>query len=307
MEARPAVGRGGALVEYPRIAVGGGLLGALEEGLLEAGAPGDLFSSFEEIVAEFASMLPDGVRQQANLRLDTATSDPYDLTYEPIIGLAETTDFVSEGIELDLVANITPQWRALLNIGQQEAERANTALPLRQAVAEVVSKMQGSQLASLTIGGDLSPIDNFDALVVNPLSALAARDGTKSLELREWRANLVSTYEFREGRFDGFSVGGALRWQSKNAIGYPNRINDEGEVVSDVTRPFYGPDQTNADVWIGYKRALSDGIDWSVQLNVRNAFGDDDYIPVYMNPDGNLAVVRNPNPTETFLTTTFKF
>ena len=36
-------------------------------------------------------------------------------------------------------------------------------------------------------------------------------------------------------------------------------------------------------------------------MNVRNAFGDSDNIPVITNPDGRVAIFRNPLPTEVFL------
>jgi len=48
-------------------------------------------------------------------------------------------------------------------------------------------------------------------------------------------------------------------------------------------------------------------VNWKIQLNIRNAFGDHDVIPVVTNPDGQLAVFRNSLPTETFLTNTFSF
>ena len=48
-------------------------------------------------------------------------------------------------------------------------------------------------------------------------------------------------------------------------------------------------------------------IDWKIQLNLRNAFGDSDPIPVVTNPDGNVAVLRNSLPQEIFLTNTFRF
>mgnify|MGYP003318396487 CR=1 FL=1 len=67
------------------------------------------------------------------------------------------------------------------------------------------------------------------------------------------------------------------------------------------------PTELNFDVWFSYRRQLNDKMDWKVQLNVRNAFGDDDYIPVLANPDGQVAVFRNPNPKEFFLTNTFSF
>ena len=75
-----------------------------------------------------------------------------------------------------------------------------------------------------------------------------------------------------------------------------------------TTNPFFGPAQTNGDLWVSYRRPIwNERINWKVQLNVRNAFGDDDPIPVVINPDGNLAVVCNPNPTEVFITNTYSF
>src|SRR5688500_5819780 len=53
-----------------------------------------------------------------------------------------------------------------------------------------------------------------------PLETLLSQEGALSRELREWRVNLATTYEFRQGRLTGLSVGGAWRYQSKVAIGY---------------------------------------------------------------------------------------
>jgi hypothetical protein len=62
----------------------------------------------------------------------------------------------------------------------------------------------------------------------------------------------------------------------------------------------------NGDLWCSYRRSFGKW-NWKVQLNVSNAFGDNDPIPVVINPDGNLAVIRNPNPREISLTNTFSF
>jgi hypothetical protein len=44
-------------------------------------------------------------------------------------------------------------------------------------------------------------------------------------------------------------VGGAVRYQSKNAVGNPNvYIGNTTQVVPDVTRPVYGPNQMNGDL-----------------------------------------------------------
>ena len=74
-----------------------------------------------------------------------------------------------------------------------------------------------------------------------------------------------------------------------------------------IANPYFGPSELNFDVWFSYRRSITQNIDWKAQLNIRNAFGDDDYIPVIANPDGQYASFRNPNPKQIFLTNTFSF
>ena len=85
-------------------------------------------------------------------------------------------------------------------------------------------------------------------------------------------------------------------------------INADGIQVPDLSRPFFGPDELNGDFWVNYSRPiLDDKVNWKIQLNVRNLIGDDDMIPVVTNPNGVVAITRNPNPQEFFLTNTFSF
>jgi hypothetical protein len=50
-----------------------------------------------------------------------------------------------------------------------------------------------------------------------------------------------------------------------------------------------------------------DKIDWKIQLNVRNLVGESGDIPVKTNPDGQIAVIRIPNPRTISLSNTFSF
>jgi hypothetical protein len=71
-----------------------------------------------------------------------------------------------------------------------------------------------------------------------------------------------------------------------------------------------GPEELNGDAWLAYERPIRLGgrkINWKIQLNARNLVGGNDYIPVVTNPDGTVAVVRNPPTKEFFLTNTFRF
>ena len=76
----------------------------------------------------------------------------------------------------------------------------------------------------------------------------------------------------------------------------------------DIANPYRGPAETNVDLWVGYgKKAIFRGVDWRVQLNVRNVFSDDELIPITTQPDGTPPGYRI-GPIRTFtLSNTFKF
>ncbi len=159
---------------------------------------------------------------------------------------------------------------------------------------------------------DFSIGDWFENRVLVPLLNIKARDGTISPEQRNSRINFITAYDFTEGTLRGWGVGGAYRWQDKIAAGYAKvRHPETGTIIDDVSQPIFGPTEWNADVWASYTGDLplidNDKIDWKIQLNIRNFLGEDDYIPVQFNPDGYVAVVRNPNPMDIYLTNTFSF
>jgi hypothetical protein len=142
---------------------------------------------------------------------------------------------------------------------------------------------------------------------VNPVNAIQIKDGNQSLEQREWRWNFITNYQFdKDSVLKGFSVGGAARWQDKVAIGYSQIVTPD-KILPDLSLPYWGPSELNGDVWAAYRRPLTDKIDWKLQLNFRNAFGDHDDIPVVANPDGSIAVIRIPQERSWFLSSTFSF
>lgn len=265
------------------------------------------FSSWDELEAAVRRVRPEFYAAQINPRFDPPDSDNF--VFDPIPGLTATTDFVSEGVEMDITGQITNAWRISLNIGQQETIQNNTAREAIELFNQAVQDFMNENLwdivwdpisADVTIGGHYG---RLAAAAAN----IQARDGVPSQELREWRVNLITNYTFLESFLKGFALGGAVRWQDEVAIGFPTIFNDDGVQLPDLSRPINGPDQLNGDLWFSYRRMLSDKIDWKIQLNIRNAFGDDDFIPVVANPDGQIPIFRNPNPQEFFITNTFSF
>jgi hypothetical protein len=296
---------GGGMTRYKDAELGGE---SLEETLaksVKVPNAGDLFPTWESLYDEMLSMLPQVVQDRFE-GFDAAGTP----IFTPNPGQAITQSFVSEGFEVDIVGSLTKNWTVALNIAQQETITSDTAPVASDFVLTVQQNLANSPL------GDMidSPVQNeattfserWASQQVNPLAALLAKDNTVSQEQRRWRVNFVTNYRFTDGFLEGFGIGGALRWQDKVATGYQVEVTD-GLVTPLVDRPFFGPDELNGDIWLSYRTKITQRVDWKIQVNVRNLIRDDDYIPIVTNPDGRVAIVRNPNPMEIFITNTFSF
>lgn len=236
-------------------------------------------------------------------------------------GIADTTDFVAKGTEIEIVYNPLRTWRIALNVAQQETVQSNIAPGTRAFVEKMrpiwaqladrpreqypVGHVLGTPLpANVTTVGTW-----IQTNILVPYATSPAGEGQVSAEQRKWRANLVTNYTFDHGPLEGFGVGTGVRWQDEYALGYPSRFNPDGSVFIDIENPFMGDAETNVDAWVSYSRKLNrDRVNWKIQLNVRNLIGDDTPIAITVKPDGAPAVTRLPPPEKRFyITNTFEF
>lgn len=224
--------------------------------------------------------------------------------------LAVTGDTFSEGIEYELLATPLPNWNIAINASKTTATRTNLAQGFAEWAEERAEFFRGPggqvQLwnggwGQQTVGGVWLQEFYSSYLLYKQL------EGSEVAELRPWRFNLVTNYAFTEGMLKGVNVGGAYRWQDKSVIGFGLENAGTPDEAWDINKKYYGPSEDAFDIWIGYGRKLTDRIDWRIQLNVRNVFGDDDLIPISTQPDGSMAVGRIPEPTTWSVTNTFKF
>lgn len=260
--------------------------------------------------------------------------DYYLWEQNPPSGQLLTNDLASEGVEIEITANPTERWRLTFNASKNEATRANILPDWAEFVDSMVpvwfdgfnsTQSEVDQLNYWTIDGyadvrhwysnqSYSGLgETLGGRIMNavyaPYQNLRSAEGQGVNELRTWRFNFITNYQFAEdGPLKGFNAGGAIRWQDKAAIGYYPKYNEQASIwVTDVDRPIYGPTEENYDVWVGYQRPLNDKIDYRVQLNIRNLFADDDLIPIMANPDGTIAQARIPAKTTWTLSNTFSF
>lgn len=230
--------------------------------------------------------------------------------------VVSTQSALAEGVELDLIGQITDSWRIALNVSQQETVVSNIAPEVSRNLAYWSDTLEPLGVMDfdwgIDFGGGGPARNRFNVVGLNPVAAARALEGTVSPEQREYRANLITNYNFREGKLRGFGLGGAIRWQSANSIGFVVEplpgTEGQGLIRPIIDQQIQGDALTTGDFWVSYRKPIFDGkVDWRIQLNVRNAIADRGYQPVYANPDGSIAVVRNPPPLDVFLTNTFRF
>lgn len=270
-------------------------------------------NTYDEYYAKLLQILPPEVQAIYNYRV-VRSGNQIEEFNDPLDGsLQSTRDFVATGKEIDIVGKVTDNLSLSLNVAQQSTVTSNTgpvAIPLALEIAQRIKDLGLHDIRDSPFQVETGAIgaSRYEA-VLRVLRAEKALDGTATPEQREWRTNVTARYDFLEGRLNGLSLGGSVRYQSAVAAGYPTILDEFGAAIPDVANPRLGPKEVNGDMFLRYRRKLSDKLDWSIQINARNLYrknGSND-IPVTINPDGAVALVRIPNERQFFVSNTFRF
>ena len=246
--------------------------------------------------------------------IDLAGWEANGLSSNTPAGFTVPEDAVSKGYEIEFSASPTRNWRLTLNASKTTASRRNIGGENLEAFVtayeDFLNNTDGGDLRIWWGGaGNERALFQWNQNVGSEWAARKLQEGTNVPELREWRINAITNYDFDEGLLKGVNVGAAVRWQDDVVIGFPPITNptDPSRVNFDLASPYRGPAETNLDLWLGYSRRLSDKIDWRVQLNVRNVGEGNQLIPVTVQPDGTPATWRIGPHQSWSLTNTFRF
>lgn len=292
--------------------------GSLEEQAIEAIKDGTASLTPESSAAAAAYTLPTA-RFLEVYEFSDATSADGQVTLGPnttggdVIDFTQNASFTdlssveTEGYEFELSWNPNRNWNVLFNAAKTEVIRAGSGsitrawLDSRQAVWEASRNLIIDESTGRTFGQEL------DSDVIRPLLLAEASNGLQERAVREWRFNGIANYTFREGRLNGFNIGGALRWQDAPVTGYGGQTI-EGTELFDPQSRYYGDTELNGDAWIGYRtKILRDKVGLRIQLNARNLVRGDDLLISQVQPDGTPATFRIGPRTTWQLTSTFTF
>jgi outer membrane receptor protein involved in Fe transport len=218
-----------------------------------------------------------------------------------------TGDTTSKGIEFELNAQITDNWNLTVNASKTEATITSISPTIIEWVETFTEFLEGPA-GDLMIWGGTPYRDEWANTVLGPYNALMAKIGSGASEVSPWRFNLVTNYNFSEGFLKGVNVGMAYRWEDKRVLGYQTVYSeDASDYVLDISKPWYGPTEDHIDLWVGYGCALTDKVDWRIQLNVKNVGENNHLVPVYIQPDGSVGYSRIAYGTSWSITNSFEF
>ncbi len=265
------------------------------------------------------------------------------LNYYSGLSSGATQDSKVKGTELQVTFNPTSNWTMKLTGSKGESTYKNIAPQYDAWLAERLPKWTTNaapdipdfvepttnrrwSLKNFWTGYgyvNVAQIENTDGntsaqayhnnVVVSQVALAKALEGARSPLERQYHGSFLTNYTFREGRFKGFAVGGAERWESRAAIGFFGKVGDPVNSptvinLNDVTRPVYDSGNYYTDLWVSYSRKIfGDRIGWKIQLTVENATEGGRLMPTQVNFDGTPWAFRIIDSRKFMLTSTFNF
>jgi hypothetical protein len=246
--------------------------------------------------------------------------------------IAGTNDVAARGTEVEVNVNLTRYWTVTSNFSDTKAYIRNVSstlqtwidqrMPIWTTLVDQAASVNWTpaQLAAEpqhlwwthNYGGSQTAAQNFNSFVAVPYSVIKQLDGQANPQTARYAFKGSTNFRL-SGITDhrilkNFNIGGAVRWQSRAAIGFYGVADSNGIYQTiDTKRPIWGTDHYYFDALIGYRtRLFSDKIGATFQFNVQNMFENGGKLQaVGAYPDGTPNNFRIIDPRQFLLTATF--
>lgn len=252
-----------------------------------------------------------------------------DILINPNPPLAATNDVQAKGEEIEVNYNPTRNWTIAASLTRGETINRNISKSLNDWIEErmpiwtsiVDPTITDAQAAAennpqklwwnhMYPSATQTPSQNFEAFVRQPYAVIKALEGQANPQYSKYQARLSTNYYFRD-MFDNpvlkkFNIGGAVRWQSRAAIGYYGAQSLPAIITDvDVNRPIWDSDHFYFDAFVGYRtKVFHDKAGLTVQLNVNNIQESGGLRPIGAYPDGTIHTYRIIDPRQFILSVT---
>ena len=277
----------------------------------------DQFNLQRQAAAWVGSLNPTFTQEQINAEVAKVMGVPVDrLAQMNAFPIAETSDVVSKGKEIEVTYNPTRFWTAKGTVTQQKVVEQNVTPGIQDYIdmrlpiwTTVMDPRTNTPWWTTRYGSAGTPIDFINSAVLPPYKLLRATEGKRRPQQREWRANGLTNFRLaglpiENKHLKRMGVSAAVRWESKGGIGYYAKANDPESY--DPDRIVYDKGHLYVDLGASYgTRLFRDRVGLNLQLNVRNAGENGRIQPVGALPNGQPHSFRIIDPQLFILTATF--
>ena len=277
----------------------------------------DQFNLQRQAAAWIGSANPTFTQDQLNAEVAKVMEVPADrLAQMNAFPIAETSDVVSKGKEIEITYNPTSFWTAKATITQQSVVEANVTPGIQDYIdarlpvwRKIIDPRTNTPWFTTRYGAAGTPSDFLDGVVLGPYKLLRATEGKRRPQQREWRFNALTNYRLAGLGLDSkwlkrIAVSAAARWEDKGGIGYYALQNDPN--AYDPDRIVFDKSHLYVDLGASYNtRLFRDRVGLSVQLNLRNAGENGRIQPVGALPNGQPHSFRIIDPQLFILTASF--
>jgi outer membrane receptor protein involved in Fe transport len=233
-------------------------------------------------------------------------------------GTNAVEDVVAEGTEVEVHFNPTNYWTVKLNVTKSESRFDNMSPEVNEYIEErkkvwesIIDPELGVPWYTNRYIAGQSPKEYHDVFVEAPLKLAQALAGKSLPQIRKYRANLSTSFRLAgitdQKYLKRFTVGGALRWEDKGAIGFRG-VQQFPAIVTDYdpNRPIWDKSNLNIDAFFSYRtRLFSDKVGATFQFNVRNLNESGRLQPIAVDPDGTPSSYRIVAPRQFILSASF--
>jgi hypothetical protein len=237
--------------------------------------------------------------------------------------IAATNDVAAKGTEIEVNFNPTRYWTVAASAEEKKAINSNVSTAVQQWIDQrmpiwttVIDQSRGTPWWNNLYSGSQTPAQNFEAFVRAPYSIIKEQDGKAKPSTRRYSGRISTNYQLAgitsQSILKNVSVGGAVRWEDKGAIGYrgkpPATTGPLAGIYQelDPNAPIYDKDHWYFDAFIGYKTRLwRNKVTANFRLNCRNIQEGGRLQPIGVFPDGTPHSYRIVDPRIFLLTASF--
>jgi len=292
-----------------------------------ANAGGVFYDLQDQATLWLTAANPSITPAQLNTQLETLMGvTPRSVASVNAVSRSETDDILARGHEVELHFNPTNYWTLQASVTEQQTINSNMApnvtkyaamrLPFWTKIKDprINPAIEPNQLwwdHYYGGGNNETPHQFYDRSVGAPLKVAQGLEGIARPQVRRYGARISTNLRLAglsENRFlKRFNVGGALRYESRGAIGFYGKQQLPAVITEyDINRPIWDSPHTYIDALVGYRTKLfADKIGATFQLNVRNLTEGGHLQPFAAYPTGEVYQYRIVSPRQFILSATF--